>query len=474
MTSPAFSARILVVDDELSLRELLEIFLSKLGHRVQTASDGAAAIRTLIEEEEFDLVLTDLRMPGAHGMVVLEKCRELHPETPIIVMTAFSTTQTAIEAMKVGAYDYFQKPFKMDEAQIVIDRALDRRRLVVESRRMRDALDARSAFEPIIGQSRAMAEVFDLVRRIAKTRTNVLILGESGTGKELVARAIHEQSDRRTSPFLVINCGAIPENLIESELFGHKKGAFTGAHADKDGLFRAAQGGTLMLDEIGELPLGMQVKLLRALQERRVRPVGDVREHPVDVRVVAATNRDLEAEVRAGRFREDLYYRLNVIGVQLPPLRERAGDIPQLAFHFLRRFAQEQEKAVLDIEPDALRALQEHTWPGNVRELENAMERSVALEESDRVSLRSLPAAVRARATSPTTQSAEGLELPSRGLDLEDYVDAVERRLITQALTRAAGVKKDAAKLLGITFRSLRYRLAKLNMETGPDEGDGE
>ena len=478
--SVPFAARILVVDDELSMRELLEIFLTRLGHMVQVASDGATAVRLLIEEEPFDLVLTDLRMPGAHGMVVLERSRELHPDTPIIVMTAFSSTQTAVDAMRMGAYDYFQKPFKMDEARLVIDRALDRRRLVVEGRRLRAALDDRAGFDAIVGQSRAMTEVFDLVRRVARTRTNVLITGESGTGKELVARAIHEQSDRRSGPFVVVNCGAIPENLLESEFFGHRRGAFTGAHADKEGLFKAAAGGTLFLDEVGELPLPMQVKLLRVLQERRVRAVGDIHEVPVDVRVVSATNRDLETEVRAGRFREDLFYRLNVIGVPLPALRQRAGDVPQLAFHFVRKYADEHGKPIEEIEHEALHALQAYPWPGNVRELENVIERAVALEESSSVTLRSLPASLRARPTAGPLSGATpahspgDVELPEGGLALEGYVEAVERRLITQAITRSGGVKKDAAKLLGITFRSLRYRLAKLNMDAGPDEPDAE
>ena len=466
-------SRILVVDDELSMREVLEIFLTSDGHEVLTASDGAKAIALLTEEDNLDLVLTDLRMPGAHGMVVLERCRELHPSTPVVIMTAFASHQTATEAMRMGAYDYFSKPFELDEIKLTVDRALERRRLVLESRRLKETLQAEGVMRSIVGTSRAMQQVFDLVRRIAKTRTNVLILGESGTGKELIARALHEQSDRRDGPFLVINCGAIPENLLESEFFGHKRGAFTGANTDKEGLFKAATGGTLFLDEVGELPLSMQVKLLRVLQERRVKPIGDLREVPIDVRLIAATNRNLEAEVKAGRFREDLYYRLNVISLELPALRERPGDIPLLAFHFLRRFAEEQGKPLTDIEPEVLQILMRHQYAGNVRELENILERAVALEEAERITVGSLPPSLRPK---PTAAVSEGpvMVLPDEGVNLEAVVDDIERRLITQALQRTGGLKKEAARLLGISFRSLRYRLAKLQLEgaDGPEDDE--
>jgi two-component system response regulator PilR (NtrC family) len=468
-------SRILVVDDELSMREMLEIFLAQDGHEVLTAADGAKGIARLTEEDDLDLVITDLRMPGAHGMVVLERARELHPTTPVVVMTAFASHQTATEAMKMGAYDYFSKPFSLDDIKATVDRALERRRLVVESKRLRDTLHEQGVMRSLIGSSRAMQQVFDLVRRVARTRTNVLVLGESGTGKELIARALHEQSERRAAPFVVINCGAVPENLLESEFFGHKRGAFTGANADKDGLFKAASGGTLFLDEVGELPLSMQVKLLRVLQERRVKPVGDVREFPVDVRLIAATNRNLETEVRAGRFREDLYYRLNVISVELPPLRERPGDIALLAFHFLRRFADELGKNITDIEPDALQLLARHPFPGNVRELENVLERAVALEEGERITVWSLPPHLRPR---PQPAAVEGapLTLPGAGVDLDAVVEELERRLITQALQRTGGLKKEAARLLGISFRSFRYRLQKLHLaaDEGPDDGADE
>ncbi len=463
-------SRVLVVDDELSMRELLEIFFLKEGHEVHTAEDGSAGVQRLLEDE-YDLVITDLRMPGTHGMVVLERARELYPDTPVIVMTAYASTDTAIKAMKMGAHDYFTKPFKLDEVKVVIDKALERRALVLENRKLRQALDSRDRFGGIIGRSQRMKEVFGLIRRVARTRTNVLLLGESGTGKELVARAIHNESERKAAPFLVINCAAIPENLLESELFGHRRGTFTGATADREGLFQAADGGTLLLDEIGEMPLGMQVKLLRVLQERKVKAVGDLRETAVDVRVIAATNRDLAGEVREGRFREDLYYRLNVISIELPPLRERPSDIPLLAHHFLRKYAEEFDKPIREIDAEAMRLLVRHPFSGNVRELENLIERAVALEDGDRIGPRSLPAALRSQSRGPEPIApVDGVELPESGIDLEGVVDDVERRLIGQALTRTGGRKKEAARLLGITFRSLRYRLSKLEIRGGDGE----
>ncbi len=460
-------SRILIVDDERSMRELLEIYFLNAGHAVDTAADGEAGVARLTEEE-YDLVITDLRMPKTHGMVVLERCRALHPDTPVIVMTAFATTQTAIEAMKMGAYDYFTKPFKLDEVDVVIAKALEKRRLVIENRQLRKELSERQRFEDIIGKSPAMRRVFDLVDRVAPTRANVLLEGESGTGKELVARAIHRRSDRRGGPFLVINCAAIPEQLLESELFGHKRGAFTGATTDKQGLFQAAHGGTLFLDEIGELPLSMQVKLLRVLQERRVKAVGDVHEVEVDVRVIAATNRRLEAEVRAGRFREDLYFRLNVICVELPPLRDRAGDVALLAHHFLRKYAIELGKPMEGFEPEAMDRLLQHRFPGNVRELENVVERAVALADHERVTVHELPPSLqRQEATAPAASGPPAL--PEGGLDLEALVDDFERNLIAQALARTGGLKKEAARLLGMSFRQLRYKIDKLNIE-GPDD----
>ncbi|MEE2787350.1 MAG: sigma-54 dependent transcriptional regulator [Myxococcota bacterium] len=456
-------SRILVVDDELSMRELLEIFFLKEGHTVKVCSDGTEGVN-ILHEEEFDLVITDLRMPGAHGMVVLQRCRELYPDTPIIVMTAYASTETAIAAMKMGAFDYFSKPFQLEEVKVVIEKALERRHLVRENRALRAELDQRGRLGGLIGKSHAMKTVFSLIRRVACTRTNVLILGASGTGKELVARAIHDQSDRRSRPFMVINCAAIPENLLESELFGHKRGAFTGATSDHEGMFQGADGGTLLLDEIGDMPLGMQAKLLRVLQERKVKRVGDLREVPVDVRVIAATNSDLESQVKAGNFREDLYYRLNVIGIDLPPLKDRTSDIPLLAHHFLSKYAQEFAKKIETIEPEVIQRFLRHPFDGNVRELENMMERAVALEDGSSITLQSLPPGLR-ETHHEISFSDAGITLPPGGLNLDGVVHQVERHLIEQALQRTGGRKKDAAGLLGITFRSFRYRLEKLGID---------
>ena len=455
-------SRILVVDDEISMRLMLQIFFNQQGHEVDLAADGNAGVQHILENE-YDLVITDLRMPGAHGMVVLDRCLELQPDTPIIVMTAYATTDTAIKAMKMGAYDYFTKPFKNDELKIVIDKALERRELVRENRRLKARLTERDSMGGIVGRSQQMSEIFSMIQRVASTRTNVLILGASGTGKELVARAVHAHSDRKNMPFKVVNCGAIPENLLESELFGHKKGAFTGATSDQIGLFQAAHGGTLLLDEVGEMPLAMQVKLLRVLQERKIKAVGDHSEVSVDVRVLAATNRELEEDVAAHRFREDLYYRLNVISIEIPPLRDRPSDIPLLAHYFLRKYSKELNKDVDDIDPDVLQALMRHEFSGNVRELENIIERAVALVDGNCINMRSLPPMLR------DTESFEpdgplALNLPPEGVNLEGVVDQLERNLINQALDRTGGRKKDAARLLGISFRSLRYRLEKLKM----------
>lgn len=454
-------SRILVVDDELSMRELLEIFFLKEGHEVDLASEGGAGVELMLEVD-YDLVITDLRMPGTNGMVVLERCRELLPDTPIIVMTAFATPETAISAMKLGAYDYFTKPFKLDEAKVVISKALERRELVLENRELRTELGKESS-KGIIGRSIAIQRMMTLVKRVAPTKANILITGESGTGKELVATAIHDFGQHKEGPFVVVNCGAIPENLIESELFGHVRGSFTGAVEDRDGLFSAANGGTLFLDEVGELPLAMQVKLLRALQERKIKKVGSSHEVSVDVRVISATNVDLEHAVSNGTFRGDLYYRLNVIRVEVPPLRERKEDIPRLSQHFLRRYSTEFGKDIKDIDPEVLQALLRYDFDGNVRELENLMERAVALESSDRVTLSSLPREFDDQ-TAPAFASPEHLTLPEAGLNLDGVVGSVERELIQQALERTQGNKTEAAKLLGISFRSLRYRLEKIEL----------
>lgn len=459
--------RILVVDDEPGLRQMLGILLRRLGYEV-VAVAGFAAAREAIRQapQPFPLVLTDLAMPDGSGLEVLAEAKRRASSTEVIVITAHSTVENAIEAVRGGAYDFVRKPFDNGELGALVAKALEKHAIVAENQRLR----AQSAGPlEIVGRSRAMRDVLELVARVASARTTVLITGESGTGKERIARALHAGSDRREQPFLVVNCGALPEALMESELFGHEKGAFTGAAARHQGLFREADGGTLLLDEVAELPPSLQVKLLRVLQERRVRPVGATHEAPVDVRLLAATNRDVEAAVAEGRLRQDLYYRLNVIRIALPSLRERRDDIPQLAERFLRRYAEEMGKDVVGFSADALRALTGYGYPGNVRELENVIERAVALATSRAIGLGDLPPELAGAAAAP---SHTLLELPDAGCELEAVLHEVERRLLVAALERTGGVRTAAARLLGISFRSLRYRLGKHSLGDDEDAGD--
>jgi len=463
-------ADVLIVDDEQSIREFLEILLRRLGHRPRLATEAHDAIAKL-SGSPVDLVLTDLRLPKGSGMDVLRWVTEHHPETQVIMMTAFATTENAVDAMKLGAYDYVIKPFKVDELSVVIERALERKKLKQENTVLKSTLEARTGQNRLVGQSSAMRIVFDLIGKVAPTRTTVLLTGESGTGKELVARAIHARSPRASEPFVPINCGAIPEALIESELFGHVKGAFTGAHSDKPGLFEAAGKGTVFLDEIGELPLQMQVRLLRVLQERKTRRVGGNTDSELDCRVVAATNRNLQDEVSKNRFREDLYFRLNVIEIQLPSLRDRHEDIPMLADGFVAKFAEEQASPVKQISDDAMRVLCAYEWPGNVRELENVIERGVTLASGDTVTVDDLPLPLRSAPESPVRErTQEGanleIEISGDGVRLENVLESIERRFIELALERTGGRKKRAAALLGLTFRSFRYRVAKLGIQS--------
>jgi len=467
-------AKILVVDDEASIREFLEIMLLRAGHTVRLAKEAIEAIAKL-KDESFDLVLTDLRLPKGSGMDVLSHISKHSSSTQLVMMTAFATTETAVEAMKAGAYDYIIKPFKVDELTVLIERALERRRLQTENVALKATLDARVAHSRLLGTSDRMQEVFELIHKVAPTRTTILLTGESGTGKELVARAIHSRGPRPQEPFVAINCGAIPETLIESELFGHTKGSFTGATADKPGLFERADAGTVFLDEIGELPLSMQVKLLRVLQERKVRRVGGSADLPIECRVIAATNRRIEAEIEKGAFREDLYFRLNVIQIRLPSLRERRADIPLLVEAFINKFSEQQQSKVRGISDGALRVLMAWHWPGNVRELENVIERGVILASADVIDVDALPAGVRGAQTTPPHVTTMKLveDVPPQGLDLEAILESYERRLLEGALKRTGGKKKKAAELLKLSFRSFRYRLAKLGL-SGDDDSSEE
>jgi two-component system response regulator PilR (NtrC family) len=419
----------------------------------------------------FPFVVTDLVMPDGSGLEVLAAAKRRSSTTEVVVMTAHQTIEAAIEATRGGAYDFVTKPFSPSEMVVRLQKALEKSAITEENQRLKAQLERFEPSELDFGQSPRMQAVAELVEKAAKTRATVLVTGESGTGKERVARALHARSDRSTAPFLVVNCGALPEALMESELFGHEKGAFTGAAARTQGIFREADGGTVLLDEVGELPLPLQVKLLRVLQERKVRPVGGAAEVPVDVRVLAATNRDVEASVREGQLRQDLYYRLNVIRIEIPPLRERKEDVARLAERFARRFADEMGKELRGIAPDALRALDRYAFPGNVRELENMMERAVALASSNVLGLGDLPAEVAGHGSAPTPSL---VSLPEGGCELDEVLGEVERRLIVEALERTGGVRMQAAKLLGITFRSLRYRLQKLGLANDDGEGDDE
>ena len=457
--------RALVVDDEPGLRSMLEILLGREGYAVTTAPSYAVALEAITQAPQpFPVILTDLVMPEGSGLDVLAAAKQRSPATEVILLTAHNSVENAIAAMSAGAFNFVTKPFEPAGLAALVRKAIEKHALVEENSRLRAQMEKGAPAPLLVGKSRAMTAVLDMISRVAPMRTTVLITGESGTGKECVARAIHQRSDRAHKPCLVVNCGALPEALMESELFGHEKGAFTGATGKHTGIFREADGGTVMLDEVGELSLPLQVKLLRVLQERKVKPVGSSQEIPIDVRVLAATNRDVEAEVAEGRFRQDLYYRLNVIRVELPPLRSRAEDIPALTERFVQRFAKEMGKDVRGLTADALRALERYHFPGNVRELENVIERAVALAGSRAIGLGDLPREVSGMAanTGPSL-----ISLPEEGCNLDEVMGEVERRLMLEALERTGGVRKAAAQLLGITFRSLRYRLEKHHLDLG-------
>jgi len=455
------TARILVVDDERSMRELLAIVLKREGYEVLVAENGRAAI-ALLEKEPVELLISDVRMPDVSGVQVLAAAQRANPEIIGIMVTAFASTETAVEALRLGAYDYLSKPFNVDELKLKVRKALERRHLQQENALLKRALQDTHQFSNIIGRSPGMLAVFQLIQTIAPTTSTVLVSGESGTGKELVARAIHFNSLRKDRPFVALNCGALPETLLDSELFGHVRGAFTGADSNKKGLIEVAEKGTIFLDEIGEMSPLVQVKLLRVLQERKFRRLGGTEETEADIRIIAATNRDLAKLVADGKFREDLFYRINVIPVRLPPLRERPEDISLLAEHFLVKYAAQIGRKITGISPDAVRKLQAYAWPGNIRELENAIERAVALETGQLVEASSLPEHVQV-VEGPGGNGAES-PLPESGFDLERHVADIEREYIAEALRQSGGVKSRAADLLGMSFRSFRYYMKKYNL----------
>lgn len=466
-------SRILVVDDEESIREFLEIMLRKEGFEVTTAEDGQKALDT-IKKKSFDMVISDLQMPNMTGIELLRHVKDQFPDLLFMMITAFGTTETAVEAMKLGAYDYITKPFKIDEVRININNALRSKNLETENRTLKKELTKEYSFQNLVGNSETMHRIYEMVRRVSQTPTNVLVTGESGTGKEMVAKAIHYNGPLKDRPFVTVNCGAIPESLMESEMFGHKKGSFTGAIADKEGLFEVADGGTLFLDEVGELPLTIQVKLLRAIQERVIRRVGGTEDAKVEVRIIAATNRDLEDMVKKGTFRQDLFYRLNVINIKTPGLRERPDDIALLANHFLKKYNERLQKSVSGISAEAMDMLKKYDYPGNVRELENIIERTVALEGGATILPESLPPFVNTPSGRKLASTHE-IMITDEGLDLDKVMGQMEKELLIKAIHAAGGVKKRAAKLLNITFRSMRYRVEKYSLGSlGDDDLEDE
>jgi two-component system NtrC family response regulator len=449
------SVRVLLADDDESLRRVQQYQLTKAGFAVTTCADGDSALEEF-RENLHDLVVTDIRMPGLDGLELLARLRAISPETPVIVITGHGTVETAVQAMKQGAFDFLTKPFPTDTLQLTLERALKMAQLQRENKELRRAVERTFAFENLVGSSASMRRLYDLLELTAPTTSTVLISGETGTGKELVARAIHYNSPRREGPFITVNCGALPESLVETELFGHRKGAFTGADSNRPGKFEAADGGTLFLDEVGEIPLGLQPKILRALQTGEIDRIGQDRPSRVDVRIIAATNRELEQLISEDAFRQDLYYRLAVVQIKVPPLRERREDIPLLAQHFLSKWAERNARPNLRLPPEAFALFNRYPWPGNVRELENAVERMVVLNRDDVLSLDTLPDDI----AGFTGEDKALLRLPAEGVDFEE----LERDFIRQALERRQGNRTQAAQLLGLTRSTLLYRMQKFGL----------
>ena len=449
---------ILIIEDEENLRHMLSLMLSRQGYSVSTASNGALGL-VCLRDNYFDFILCDIRMPEMDGKEFLLQALEQQVNSPVIMMSAYGSVDTAVECMKKGAYDFISKPFKKDEIVMVLKKAEERERLKEENRRLKSEASGRSDFFGIISQNSEMENIFSTIRKVADLKTSILILGESGTGKELVARAIHNSGKRREKPFVAVNCGAIPEQLLESELFGHVKGAFTDATCDKAGLFEQADGGTLFLDEIAEMPARLQVKLLRVLQEDEIRPVGASFSRKINVRVLSATSRNLETDAASGRFREDLFFRLNVLSIHLPPLRERVEDIPMLAAHFVTVFAEAMEREISMISPDTMRFLMSYSWPGNIRELENIIERSMILCETDKITTDCLPSALLPDASDYIEAAID------EDLSIKKAEQIMEQNLIRKALVRTGGNRTHAAKILEISHRSLLYKLKEFGIE---------
>ena len=452
--------QILVIDDEASMRRMLQMLFAQEGYEVQTAESGEAALEAL-NVRPFDLVVSDIRMPGLSGLELLKRIRQEEAPTEVILMTAYASADSAIEAIRLGAFDYVTKPFQVDELVNIVRHALEKKALREENVLLKVELSQQERFGEMVGRTPEMRRIYALIERISSATSSVLIQGESGTGKELVARAIHQRSTRSGKPFVAINCGGMPEPLLESELFGHVKGAFTGAIATKKGLFDTATGGTLFLDEIGETSPAMQVKLLRVLQEKRLRPVGGNEEHSVETRVLAATNQDLQKMIQEKKFREDLYYRINVISIQMPPLRERRDDIPLLVRFFTEKYARLWGKEPPALTQEAMRALERYPWPGNVRELENVIERAMALAQGERIESRDLPDEVRGF---QGVRETAGIEIPDADFDLDDFVERIRAGYVQKALELEGGVMVRAARRLGISFRSMRYFVKKYGL----------
>ncbi|MGB3862849.1 MAG: sigma-54 dependent transcriptional regulator [Candidatus Aminicenantaceae bacterium] len=455
--------KILIIDDEKSILDLLSVVFKKEGYIVETSLSAKTALE-LIDKEEFDLILTDIKLPQMSGMKILKYAKEKYPAMPVVMITAYGTIKQAIEALKMGAMDYIVKPFNMEELKIIVAQGLENRRIQQENVLLKKDLEEKYGMNNMVGKSKKMLEIYNLIEKIAVTDSTVLISGESGTGKEIAARAIHFHSRRRERPFVSINCGALPENLLESELFGHVKGSFTGAIVNKKGMFETAEKGTLFLDEVGEMSPWTQVKLLRTLQDRKVRRVGGTEEFPIDVRIIGATNQDLKKRIEEGKFREDLFYRLNVISLELPPLRNRKEDIPLLVSHFLSKYCDKMGRDMKRIAPRVMKVFESYSWPGNVRELENAIERIIAIEERETITESSLPEEL----ISPQREQDRSYEV-KLGFDLNVTLDDISRNFVQQALRRTNGNLKETATLLGINYRSLRYLIEKLGLRSAKE-----